>query len=204
MSESVLPLYVVCDESYSMGDHLETLNNSLREAYHEIGTNRDTAGKVWLCLVAFSGTAKVLVPLSSSAERTGSVRLAANAASNYGAAFALLRDTIEADMAELDRAGRRPCRPVVLFVSDGQPTDPASWPSQHARLREESWPSRPHIISYGVDDADAETIRRVGVSRSFLSRTGMTVAAVVREATAFLSEPIAITIPGRTPTFVPA
>lgn len=181
MSEHVLPFYVVCDESYSMVEHLDTLNAGVRDLHHVATTDRRVAGKVRLCLMGFSGAANVLVPLSKPTELTQITGMTAKAATNFGAAFALLRETIESDVRAMNTAAHVVYRPVVFFLSDGLPTDPASWRAAHDRLTENSWPARPHIIAFGIGDADAQTIKRVGTFKTFMSDSGMTPGAVVRK-----------------------
>ena len=51
-------------------------------------------------------------------------------------------------------------RPIVFFISDGEPTD-TNWKAAHAQVADKSWPFSPHIISFGVGGAQADTIREV-------------------------------------------
>lgn len=190
MSEHVLPFYVVCDESYSMADHLDTLNAELRGLHHAVMTDHQVAARSWLCLIGFSRTARVLTPLSRLAELTEITGLTAGAATNYSAAFALLRDTIESDVDVLNSQAHTVYRPVVFFLSDGQPTDPASWRAAHARLVDRSWPARPHIIAFGIGDADPRTIRVVGTFKAFMSQDGMTPGKAIREFASTLTSSI--------------
>ena len=61
----VLPFYLVCDESASMsGPPLDAINASLPEIHSEIGANPVVADKTRFCLIGFSDTAQVLLPLS--------------------------------------------------------------------------------------------------------------------------------------------
>jgi uncharacterized protein YegL len=190
MSEHVLPFYVVCDESYSMTDHLDALNAGLRELHHAVTTDRTVADKIHLCLIGFSGTAEVLVPLAKFDTIEDIACLTAKTATNYGTAFTLLRDTMERDIAALERAEYTVCRPVVFFLSDGQPTDPASWPKTHDRLVDRDWPAWPNIVSFGIGDADPETIRRIGTFKSFMSRDEMSPGTAVREFARLLTSSI--------------
>lgn len=190
MPEHVLPFYVVCDESYSMADHLDTLNAGLRELHHAVATDHRVADKIRLCLIGFSSTASVLMPLSRLTELTELTALTATASTNFGAAFTLLRHTISNDVEALNGSAHTVYRPVVFFLSDGQPTDPASWKAAHDRLTEREWPARPHIIAFGIGDADPQTIRRVGTFKAFMSHSGMTPGAAAREFATVLTSSI--------------
>lgn len=169
MRDRVLPFYVVCDESYSMSDHLDTLRARLRELHHCVRNSPVVSPLVRFCLIGFADVPRLIVPLSRPHDLGDIGTLSTRAASNFGAAFTLLRDTIERDLSELRRQSYRIYRPTVFFLSDGQPTDPATWRLPHDRLLDPTWPDRPTIVAFGIGDADAETIRTVGRCRAFLS-----------------------------------
>jgi uncharacterized protein YegL len=92
-----------------------------------------------------------------------------------------LYKTIQDDLAELKTNSCTVYRPVVFFLSDGQPTDPTRWPAAHARLVNPNWPARPNIISFGIGDADPTTMAQIGTFRAFIGQTGVTPRAAVRE-----------------------
>ena len=188
MSEQVVPFYVMCDESYSMTDHMDTLNAGLRGLHHAITNDHRVASKIRFCLIGFSSTPNVLVPLSRMAEVTEITGLAAKAATNFGAAFTLLRHVIEEDVERLNNSAYTVNRPVVFFLSDGQPTDPASWRAAYDRLTDQNWPARPHIIAFGIGDADARTIRSVGTFKAFMSNSGVNPDAAVQEFAKVLTD----------------
>jgi uncharacterized protein YegL len=169
MRDRVLPFYVVCDESYSMSDHMDTLRARLRELHHCLRNNPVVSTVVRFSLIGFADVPRLIVPLSPPCELGDIGALSTHAASNFGAVFTLLRDTIEQDLAELRRQSYRIHRPTVFFLSDGQPTDPVTWRRSHARLVDPNWPDRPKIVAFGIGDADAGTIRAVGQFRAFLS-----------------------------------
>lgn len=168
MRDRVLPMYVVCDESYSMTDHMATLNAGLRELHRRVRNDPSVDSRVRLCLIGFADTARVLIPLSPLSDVPDIGVLAARASTNYGIAFTILRETIEHDVAELCAQSRLMYQPTVFFLSDGQPTDPALWRHAHSRLLDRDWPVRPRIVAFGVGDADAATMRAVGDFRAYL------------------------------------
>jgi uncharacterized protein YegL len=173
MPEQILPFYVVCDQSYSMADHVDGLNDGLRELHRAVGTDPVVSDQTRFCLIGFSGDAEVLQPLCALSDVAGLAGLAVSPATSFAAAFTVLRETIERDVAQLKSAGHRVYRPAVFFLSDGQPTDPGTWPAAYDRLVDPDWKLRPNIISFGIGDADEETIRRVGTVRAFMSQGGL-------------------------------
>jgi uncharacterized protein YegL len=173
MPEQILPFYVVCDQSYSMADHLDALNDGLAQLHRAVGTDPVVADKTRFCLIGFSGTAEVLQPLCRLSDVVDIVGLTTQAGTSFGAAFTVLRATIERDVELLKADAHRVYRPAVFFLSDGQPTDPETWPDAYERLRDPDWPARPNIIAFGIGDANAATISRIGTFQSFMSTGGV-------------------------------
>jgi uncharacterized protein YegL len=190
MSEQVLPFYVVCDESYSMVDDIDALNQYLAELHQAIGTDPVVSDKTRFCVIAFSGTAEVLLPLSELSEVEEMPGLTAKSSTSYGAAFALLRDTIERDVAMLKGDGHMVYRPAVFFLSDGLPTDESSWAQSHQRLTDPGWGLRPNIVAFGIGDTDADTIRRVGTFKAFIVNEGVSPTSALHEFAKALTKSI--------------
>ncbi len=180
-SEHVLPFYVVCDVSFSMTDHLDALNAGLLELHRAIGTDPVVADRTRFCLIGFSESPEILLPLSRLSEITEITTLVARAATNFGAAFTLLRALIDQDIEMLKGQSHRVYRPAVFFLSDGQPTDPATWPAAYAALTDASWPARPNVIAFGVGDADPATIGRIGTLRAFMGQDGVSPGSALHE-----------------------
>lgn len=182
MSNRVVPFYVVCDTSYSMVDHLDNLNSQLRELARETRSASSDLGEARVCLIGFADRAEVIHPLDSQDSHLPDVRCtAANAETRYADVFEELRSSISRDLSTPALAGHDVARPLVFFLSDGQPTDHLAWPAAHRRLVEPSWADRPTIIAFGIGDADAATIAQVGTHRAFMSGSGTTPASAVRE-----------------------
>jgi uncharacterized protein YegL len=179
MPEQILPFYVVCDQSYSMADHLDALNDGLTQLHAAVGTDPVVADKTRFCLIGFSGIAEVLQPLCHPSDVVDLSGLTTRAATSFGEAFTLLRDRIEQDVDELKAADYQVYRPAVFFLSDGHPTDPATWPAAYERLVDPDWSARPNIIAFGIGDADPATIGRIGTFQAFMSRGGVSPAAAL-------------------------
>ncbi|MBX6382363.1 MAG: VWA domain-containing protein [Microbispora sp.] len=168
MSEQVLPFYLVCDESYSMqGPPLDAINQELPQLYTAIAEEPAVADRARLGIIGFSSTAEVLLPLADLNEVNSVPQLTPRGATNYGAAFSLLKSTIEQDVAALKQAGHVTYRPTVFFLTDGLPTD--DWHAAHKSLVSHDFRAHPNILAFGFGDADAATLQEVATFRAFIA-----------------------------------
>ncbi|MGW4194609.1 vWA domain-containing protein [Streptomyces sp. NPDC005004] len=176
----ILPFYLVCDESTSMsGPGVDAINSALPDLHQEISTNPSVADKTRFALIGFATQATVLQPLADLSELTQLPSLSAGGWTAFGAAFRLLRSTIEADVDALKAEGHDVYRPVVFFLSDGNPTDD-DW---HAALDDLN-ASRyaPKIIAFGISDADPAIISEVANFKAFIQQDeSVSPAAALRE-----------------------
>jgi uncharacterized protein YegL len=180
---TVLPVYVVCDQSYSMLDHIDALNDCLLELRQACELAQLAAEHTRFCLIGFADAPEILLPLCRPTELARISRLSPRTETNFAATFTFLREAITCDVEMLKKQSHRVCRPFVFFLSDGQPTDPTLWPAAHARLIDPSWDARPNMIAFGFGDANPVTIQRIGTYRAFLSRDGVSLASALRQLT---------------------
>lgn len=173
MGSDVLPCYVACDVSLSMTDHIDELNTGLREFRGAVHADASLAGRVFCSVVGFGERPQVvqsLLPMDALAELP---EPAPCAGTNFGPLFTRLRTLIDDDVRALERHRLRVHRPLVFFLSDGQPTDPVTWPPAFASLTDPDWPWCPHVVTFGLGDADQEALNRIGTLRRYLSRDGI-------------------------------
>jgi uncharacterized protein YegL len=173
MGSDVLPCYVACDVSLSMADHIDELNTGLREFRGAVHADASVTDRVLCSVVGFGETPHVvqsLLPMDDLAELPAP---RACAGTNFGPAFTFLRSAIDQDVLALERHRLRVHRPMVFFLSDGQPTDPVTWPAAFAVLTDPTWKRRPHMVAFGVGDADEEALGRIGTYRTYLGRDGV-------------------------------
>lgn len=173
MKSDVLPCYVVCDVSFSMTDHIDELNAGLRQFRGAVHADPSVAARVRCCVVGFAESPTVLQQLRPAAELAELSGPMSCAGTNFGPAFTLLRTAIDNDVRTLKARGLHVHRPLVFFTSDGQPTDPVTWPAAFAALTDPSWAARPNMIAFGIGDADRDTLGRIGTFRTFLGRDGV-------------------------------
>jgi uncharacterized protein YegL len=164
----ILPFYMVCDESGSMaGGGVDAINSALPDLHQEISTNPSVADKTRFALIGFSTQASVLQPLADLSELTQLPSLSAGGVTSFGAAFRLLKTTIEKDVTDLKADGHDVYRPVVFFLSDGIPTD-EGWRTDLKELNSSRY--APKIIAFGVTDAETATITEVANFKAFIQQ----------------------------------
>ncbi len=166
-----MPCYVACDVSLSMADHIDELNTGLREFRGAVHADAAVADQVLCSVVGFGETPHVvqsLLPMDDLAELPAP---GACAGTNFGPAFTFLRAAIDQDVRSLERHRMRVHRPMVFFLSDGQPTDPVTWPAAFASFTDPAWARRPRVVAFGVGDADA--LAAIGTFRTYLARDGV-------------------------------
>lgn len=157
--ETILPCYIARDESLSMAGHA-TAVASVVAAF--VAGLRDLSAPVNLGMIGFSESAQVLLPLTPlEAVELPSPPRRSTSITSFRRAFTFLLATIESDLGRLLARSTTVRRPVVLFVTDGQPTDPATWPSAHAALTDPARPTHPHLLTAGIGDADTATLARI-------------------------------------------
>jgi uncharacterized protein YegL len=151
-----LAFYIVVDVSYSMLESgaIHTANQLLPEVIQAVTKDSSTADVVRLGMIDFSDTAQVVLRLGDLRDINSIPQLTERGATSYAAAFRMLRQEIERDVAQLKVDNFRVYRPVVFFITDGMPTDDAATLSAaFAELTDASFKFRPNIIPFGVGNA---------------------------------------------------
>jgi uncharacterized protein YegL len=177
----VVPCYVVCDFSPSMTDYIGELRAGLREFRGAVHADPVAAARIRVCVIIVAERPAVLQPLCPATELTDLPGRSRCAGTNFGPVFDLLRRTIDRDVNALRRNRATVGRPLVFFVSDGRPTDRATWPAALAAVTDPAWPARPAMVAFGIGSADPDTLTLIGTSRVFLGgvRLGAALAASV-------------------------
>ena len=164
-----LVCYLALDTSDSVsGEPLDVAAAELARFWEAAREHPQLAVGCRLALVTFDAEARVQVPLTPAADLPRPPRLAATRpATDYAAAFTLLRGLIAHDLTALRGAGLRPSRPVVFLLTDGRPTRGA-WPKAHAALTDPAWPDAPDVVAFGLGDAAEIALRRIGTAGAYL------------------------------------
>ena len=116
-----LPVIVLADTSGSMGENgkIEALNAALKDMFSTFSKESRLRAEIQVSVITFGGEAQVHLPLVAATSVAGFAELAAEGVTPMGAAFELARQLLE----DKDGIPSRAYRPVLILLSDGQPTD---------------------------------------------------------------------------------
>ena len=171
----LLPAYVMADESGSMSSCYAELSDGLTSLFESLRAEPMIAAKLRLSVLGFSGDVQERLPLSDVRDGAQPPGLVIRGATSYAAAFRDLLSRIPADINRLKQDGYKVHRPVVFFLSDGQPTDRKAneWQDPHGRLVDRSvTPAGPNIVAFGVGRAEPGTILSVATRQEFAGVAG--------------------------------
>ena len=171
--KSVVVLLIV-DCSTSMQSAMPVVDQKVPEMRRAVDEHPLGHEVTRMGVVTFDARAKLLLPISRVTHRGTLPHFEATVGvTNYGAAFRLARQTLNTAISALD--SERIWRPIVFFVSDGQPWEnnvaddgetyfPASdlpWTTHLAALHDPAWRFRPKVRAFGFGDVRPETLARV-------------------------------------------
>jgi uncharacterized protein YegL len=165
---TVLPVYVIADESASMSPVVGELNAGLNALHKALLRQPMAAAKVRFSLLGFSDNVVVHLALADLRTETSLPVVSTRGSTSYGAAFQALLDRIPEDVGTLKAQGYAVYRPAVFFLTDGQPTDEPEWRDTYRMLvNPETNPASPNIIACGVGDAKARTVLDIATRPEF-------------------------------------
>lgn len=161
----VMPFYLICDVSFSMYREMSALNEGIRRLRRAIVAEPAVDDIAQVCIISFSDSAKVVVPMGPLSE-SDIPELNAENATNYGNAFRALAQAIEQDSTKLKRQGYKVYRPCAFFLTDGLPTD-EDWRNTFAntltydRQTGKGMKAYPIFVPFGFRDAHEDVIRQL-------------------------------------------
>jgi uncharacterized protein YegL len=191
----VLPFYVLVDVSYSMtlrpkgGDGatpIDSANGIVSAVKDALDENPILKDKVRFSLVDFSDDAHVQIPLCdlTTVDNSQIPLLVARGGTSYASAFRTIQQQLDGDVQQLKADGHKVHRPVIFFLTDGEPTDPdGEWQAAFSSLTDRSFRARPNVIPFGVGEAKKNVLDQLVYPadrmRSFLTVSGVDAAAAV-------------------------
>lgn len=164
----VCPLYILLDESASMDANggIDASNRGLPELHSAIASNPILSERYRIGLITFSDIAEELLPLSKLSDLIALPGCIAKGMANYGKAFNLLRDVIDRDITNLKSQGMQVSRPIVIFITNGEPTD--DWEASYRALTDRTINKHaPNILPFGYMGANKEVIEKISASSQF-------------------------------------
>jgi uncharacterized protein YegL len=180
----LLPAYVMADESYSMTPHRQALAEGMVSLHESLRSEPMIAAKVRLAVLGFSKDVAVRLPLTDVRTEMRLPELVIRTETSYAAAFQDLLARIPADVRALKADSYQVHRPVVFFLSDGQPTDKSDkWRARLDELKDSGFRERPNVLAFGVGDADPTVIRDLATSPryGFMMTSGASTAGAIAE-----------------------
>ncbi len=116
-----LPVIVLADTSGSMGenDKIEALNAAMKDMISTFTKEGRLRAEIQVGLITFGGKAQMHLPLVAAHSVAEFAELKAEGVTPMGAAFDLALQLLE----DKDCIPSRAYRPVMILLSDGQPTD---------------------------------------------------------------------------------
>jgi uncharacterized protein YegL len=161
----VMPFYLVCDVSGSMSRDMQALNEGIRKLRRAIVAQPQVDDVAQIGIITFSANAQVVLPLGRMSEEQMPT-LAAQSTTNYGAAFTLLAQTIQQDIARLKAEKLQVYRPCAYFLTDGLPTD-RSWLQTftstltYDKASGAGMKGHPLFIPFGFRDASEDVLNKL-------------------------------------------
>lgn len=205
---SVLPIYIVADESGSMAPYLDELNNGVLGLSEVLLGEPMAAARVRVSLLGFSDDVIERDHLLDLRASDFSSRLEARGSTNFATLFDDLAQRIPKDVRELKSNGYSVHRPAVFLLTDGRPNGTDDWEEAHRRLVDRSITSAaPNIIACGVGEADPAVLNVVATSPlfAFILDRGVEVGEAVARFTAALTTSVVasgLTLSGDAPHLV--
>jgi uncharacterized protein YegL len=196
---TLLPVYVLADESHSMGRHIGELNRGLADLHEALLGEPMAAAKVRFSILGFSDDVKQRMRLADLRRENRLPTLATRGRTNYTRAFADLRRRLPHDVRALKAEGYAVHRPAVFVLTDGQPSDDG-WEEELARLVDRSiTPEAPNIIACGVGAARPETILRVATRPefAFVALASVDIGVAIAQFCRALTRSIIASVPAR-------
>lgn len=159
---TVLPVYFIADCSGSMGgEPIAEVNKGLTSLLDALQSESMAASKVRFCIIGFDDHARCHLEPTDLRQIESMPTLSARGTTSYAAALGALYQRLPVDVQTLKDQNYLVNRPAVFFLSDGAPNGGDGWERIHGDLVAPGFKQRPNILSFGIGQADATTIRRV-------------------------------------------
>jgi uncharacterized protein YegL len=154
----IVPVYLVIDVSASMVNAIPEVNEAIRSAVSLLESEPLATERVRLSVISFSDTAEVVLPLTRADHIQAPPVLNTQSGTSYGPVLQILRETIAIDVDRLKDDGCRVARPIIFFLTDGQPMD-KWWLVELKALIDSKY--RPTLVAFGVGAADPQVLVQV-------------------------------------------
>ncbi len=146
-----LPVYLLIDCSESMiGSGIESVRRGLSTMLARLRSDPHALESVYLSVITFASRAKVAVPLTSLIDFQ-EPKLTVAPGTSLGAALLLLVERIRTEVVKTSQTTKGDYRPLVLLLTDGQPTDDWRGPLSLLGVHVKPRPANIYAIGCGED-----------------------------------------------------
>jgi uncharacterized protein YegL len=187
---SILLVYIVADQSGSIGRNIDELNSGLASLRDAVQQESSAAANVRVSVIGFSDTAFTYLEPSDLRVLDAMPALTAQSRGSYAGAFDQLAHRITVDVPALAAQGYTVGQPAVFFLTAGRPNSDEDWRSVRADLLDE--PAAPAILAFGIGDADETVISQLATKPhyAFVSAPGVDTGAAMSELLTALTQSV--------------
>ncbi len=155
-----LPVYLIIDCSESMiGGGIEAVRSGMSAMLSKLRSDPHALDTVHLSVITFDAEARVAVsmtPILDFQEPNLTIR----PGTSLGSALKLLADRVQAEVCKTSHDTKGDYRPLVLLLTDGQPSD--DWKSPLARIGVQVKPRPANIYAIGCGtDVDYSVLQSI-------------------------------------------
>jgi uncharacterized protein YegL len=194
---SVLPIYLIVDESPGGDDYLKSLSRAIQSLPLEVApeiNDGQAATTVRVAVIGYASDAAVRMPLTAVNGPGFAPRLVQRPGSRLGQALDLLRERITEDASRLKWDGLVVGRPVAYLLCATAPEDAADWRSACQRLTDRSvFPAAPNILACGIGSCPGAVIAALTAapqSAGWRAPAEMPLAEAARRYLAFVGQSV--------------
>ena len=173
-----LPVYLLIDCSESMaGAAIDSVNTAVQGMVRDLRGMPHALETVALSVIAFSGDARVVIPLTPI-ELFKLPALSIRPGTSLGHALDLLASYVSMDVVRTTKDRKGDWRPLVFLFTDGQPTD--DWRGAAERIKALTSPRIANIYAIGCgDDVDFSVLHEI---TDIVLKTSAADAEAIRKA----------------------
>lgn len=173
-----LPVYLLIDCSESMaGPAIDSVNEAVQSMVQDLRSTPHALETVAMSLIAFSGDARLVVPLTPI-DMFQLPALTIRPGTSLGRALDLLASCISTDVVKTTQERKGDWRPLVFLFTDGQPTD--DWRGAAERIKVMASPRIANIYAIGCgDDVDFSVLHEI---TDIVFKTAATDTEAIRKA----------------------
>lgn len=183
------PFVLAIDRSNSMLGAIDAVNTVVPQIIDTMRDIPEALESAALGVVSFNHIARVNRRITWLDEDITIPRFVAESRTSYVEPLERVRELIAEDVPQL---GQRGWRPVVFFITDGQPNEEteADWMRARARLLDDGFKLRPKIATLGFGNVDFRTLERLASEPSLAEYNGADASVAIREILAVVMRTI--------------